>query len=121
MLERIQDAPERALALKASGTVMARDIEAAVDAALGDSTVATGLVLVIDPDFDGYYAEVARGLSTVSAAHKAIVRIAVVADAGQIDEARISGLSDSGVKVRFFEASEKRAAFAFADATQPGE
>ncbi len=80
MLERMQDAPEHALALKASGTVMARDVEAAVSAALGESTVGTGLVVVIDPDFDGYFAELARGLTTVSLAHRNIVRIAVVTE-----------------------------------------
>ncbi len=52
MLERVQDAPAQTLALRASGTVMARDIEAAIEAALGGSEAATGLVIVIDPDFD---------------------------------------------------------------------
>ena len=86
MLERMQDGPNRALALEAGGTVMARDVEAAVEAALG-SKAATGLVIVISRDFDGYLAELARGLKSVALARKAIVRIAVVADPGQIEEA----------------------------------
>ena len=60
MLERVQDAPAQTLALRASGTVVARDVEAAIGAALSEA--ATGLVIVIDPDFDGYFAELARGL-----------------------------------------------------------
>jgi len=64
MLERVQDAPAHALAMRASGTVMAQDVEAAIEAALGRSEAATGLVIVIDPDFDGYFAELARGLTT---------------------------------------------------------
>ncbi len=36
---------------------MAQDVEAAIEAALGPSTAASGLVVVIDRDFDGYLAE----------------------------------------------------------------
>ena len=61
MLERVQDAPAHTVALRASGTIMARDVEAAIDAALGQSEAATGLVIVIDPDFDGYFAELGAG------------------------------------------------------------
>ena len=91
MLERVQDAPAHSLALRASGTVMAQDVEAAIEAALGRSEAATGLVIVIDPDFDGYFAELARGLTTASLAHRALVRLAVVTDPERMDEARLSG------------------------------
>jgi hypothetical protein len=121
MLERMQDSPEHALALKASGTVMARDVEAAVDSALGASAVGTGLVIVIDPDFDGYLAELARGLTTVSVAHKNVVRIAVVGNADQIEEAKLSGFSDSAVTIRLYDSSDRRAAYDWADATRRGE
>ena len=121
MLERMKDAPEHALALKASGTVMARDVEAVVDSALGASTVGSGLVIVVDPDFDGYFAEVARGLTTVSLAHKNVVRIAVVTEADQIDEAKISGFSDAAVPIRLYAASDLRAAYDWADAARRGE
>lgn len=121
MLERMQDAPEHALALKASGTVMARDVEAAVSAALGKSTVGTGLVVVIDPDFDGYFAELARGLTTVSLAHRNIVRIAVVTEPDRIEEARISGFSVSAVPIRLYAASDRQAAYDWAYATRRGE
>ena len=80
MLERVQDAPAHSLALRASGTVMAQDVEAAIEAALGRSEAATGLVIVIDPDFDGYFAELARGLTTASLAHRSLVKLAVVTD-----------------------------------------
>jgi hypothetical protein len=121
MLERLQDPPEHALALEASGTIMASDIEAAADAALGASTVGTGLVIVIGRDFDGYLAELARGLANVSLAHKNIVRIAVVTDADRMDEAKLSGWSASAVPVRLFAASERRAAYNWADAARRGE
>lgn len=115
MLERMQDAPERALALQASGTVVASDVDAAVEAALG-SKAALGLVVVISQDFDGYLAELARGLKSVALAHKSIVRIAVVAEAGQIEEGRLIGWNDPPVPIRLFPASERRAAFGWADA-----
>ena len=37
MLERVLDAPAETLALRASGTVMARDVEAAIEAAISPS------------------------------------------------------------------------------------
>jgi len=43
VLERVVDAPAHALALNASGTVMARDVEAAIEAAVGPSSAATGV------------------------------------------------------------------------------
>ena len=39
----------------------ARDVEAAIDATVGEA--ATGLVVIIAPDFDGDFAELARGLA----------------------------------------------------------
>src|SRR5579871_842916 len=58
MLERVLEAPAQTLALRAGGRVAARDVEAAIGAGLGEA--ATGLVIVINPDFDGDFAELAR-------------------------------------------------------------
>lgn len=112
MLERIEDAPANALALAASGTVMARDVGQAVNAALG--TGATGLVVVIGEDFDGYMAEVERGLADVAVAHKDLGRIALVVGPGQADEAKLGGFGGSGAAVRVFSADQRRAAFDWA-------
>ncbi len=120
MLERLPD-PEHALALKASGTVMARDIEAAIDTALGSPTVPIGLVIVIDPDFDGYFAEVARGLANVALGHRNIVRIAVVTEPTQLAEAKLSEWAASPVTIRLFATDELRAATSWADAARRGE
>ncbi len=117
MLERIQDGPTQAVALKASGTVMASDVEQAA-AALATGPAPIGLVIVIDPDFDGYMAEVARGLANVSLAHKTIVRIAVVLDPGQMSE---SGFSVSAVPIRTFATGDRREAFAWADGASRGQ
>ena len=121
MLERIQDAPAHTLALKASGTVMARDIEAALEAAIGPSSAASGLVVVIDRDFDGYFAELARGLANVALAHRALVKLAVVADSDRMDEARLSGFSASAVPVRLFAAADRSLAFDWAAGARRGE
>ncbi len=114
MLERMKDAPDGVLALQASGTVMAHDVGAAVEAALGSQTAAAGLVVLIGQDFDGYLAELARGLKSVAPAHKAIVRIALVAGADQIEEDKLIGWNDAPVPIRLFPASERRAAFDWA-------
>jgi hypothetical protein len=121
MLERVKDAPSHALALEASGTVMARDVEQAVEAALEPTSAATGLVIVISRDFDGYLAELARGLANVAVAHKSIVRIAVVTEADRMDEAQLGGWSASAVPIRLFAANERRAAYDWADAARRGE
>ena len=121
MLERVQDAPAQTLALRASGTVMARDIEAAIEAALGGSEAATGLVIVIDPDFDGYFAELARGLTNASLAHKSLVKLAVVTDAERMDEARLSGFEASPVPVRLFAEADEKAALEWSAAARRGE
>ncbi|RBP11898.1 hypothetical protein DFR50_1155 [Roseiarcus fermentans] len=120
MLERIQDAPADALALAASGTVMARDVEQAVDAALGAISAPTGLVVVIGDDFDGYMAELERGLANVAAAHRTIVRIALVTGPGQSAEATL-GVAQSAVPIRLFAAGDRLAAFDWAESARPGQ
>jgi SpoIIAA-like len=121
MLERVQDAPAHTLALRASGTIMARDVEAAIEAALGRSGAATGLVIVIDPDFEGYFAELARGLANASLTHRALVKLAVVTDPERMDEARLSGFDASPVPVRLFDAADQRAALEWSAAARRGE
>jgi hypothetical protein len=121
MLERITDAPAHALALKASGTVLERDVDAAIEAAIGKSTASTAVVIVIDRDFDGYFAELARGLTNASLAHKNLVKLAVVTDLDRMDEARHSGFDVSAVPIRLFPTSDRNAAYAWADAARRGE
>ena len=121
MLERIQDAPAQTLALKASGTIMARDIEAAIEAALGPSPAATGLVVVIDRDFDGYMAEIGRGLANAALAHRALVKLAVVTDADRMDEASLGGFNTSAVPIRLFATADRNLALDWAAGARRGE
>ena len=121
MLERIQDAPVETLALKASGTVMAQDIEAAIEAALAPSSASSGLVVVIDRDFDGYFAELSRGLANASLAHRSLVKLALVTDVDRMDEARLSGFDKSAVPIRLFATRDRNAAFDWAAGARRGE
>lgn len=121
MLERVEDAPAHTLALRASGTVMAQDVGAAIEAVLGRSEAATGLVIIIDPDFDGYFAELARGLANAALAHKSLVKLAVVTDPEQIDEAQLSGFEASPVPVRLFARTDQQGALEWAAAARRGE
>ena len=121
MLERVQNGPAQALALRASGTVMARDIETAIETALGQSQAAIGLVIVIDPDFDGYFAEMARGLANASLAHRSLVKLAVVTDPERMDEATLSGFETSPVPVRLFAEADETGALDWAAAARRGE
>ena len=82
---------------------MAQDVEAAIDAAVGEA--ATGLVMIIAPDFGGDFAELARGLATSALAHKSLVKLAVVVDPEQMD----------GATLNSFEARRRIRQFARAD------
>lgn len=119
MLERVQDAPAQTLALRASGAVVAQDVEAAIDAGL--SGAATGLVIVIDPDFDGYFAEMARGLANAALAHKSLVKLAVVIDPDQMDGAKLNSFEASPVRIRQFAPADKNSAFEWAAGARRGE
>lgn len=121
MLERVEDAPAHTLALRASGTVIAQDVEAAIGAAVGQSSPATGLVVIVDRDFDGYFEELARGLAKAALVHKNLVKLALVAAPDQMDEARISGFDASPVTVRLFAAAERNGALEWAAAARRGE
>ncbi|MGH6799216.1 MAG: STAS/SEC14 domain-containing protein [Roseiarcus sp.] len=121
MLERVQEAPAQTLALRASGTVMAGEVAAAIEAALGQSEAATGLVMIIDPDFGSYFAELARGLANGALAHRSLVKLAVVTDPERMDEARGSGFDVSPVPIRLFGRADEKSAFEWAAAARRGE
>ena len=121
MLERVQDAPANSLALRASGTVMARDVEAAIEAVLGRSEAATGLVVIIEPDFDGDFAGLARGLASSALAHKPLVKLAVVIDPDQMDGPRLNSFEASPVPIRQFARADEKAALEWAAAARRGE
>jgi hypothetical protein len=119
MLERVQDAPAQTLALRASGTVMAGDVTAAIEAALGSA--ATGLVMIIDPDFDGDFAEMARGFASAALAHKSLVKLAVVVDPEQMDGATLNSFEASPVGIRQFARADTNAALEWAATARRGE
>jgi hypothetical protein len=121
MLERVQEAPAQTLALRASGTVMAGDLTATIEAALGQSEAATGLVMIIDPDFDGDFAELGRGLASVALTRKSLVKLAVVTDSGRMDETSLSGFEASPVPVRLFARASEKGALEWAAAARRGE
>jgi hypothetical protein len=119
MLERVQDAPAQTLALRASGTVTAGDVTAAIEAALGSA--ATGLVMIIDADFDGDFAEMARGFASAALAHKSLVKLAVVVDPEQMDGATLNSFEASPVGIRQFAHADEIAALEWAAAARRGE
>jgi hypothetical protein len=119
MLERVQDAPAQTLALRASGTVMAGDVTATIEAVLGSA--ATGLVVIIASDFDGDFAEMARGFASAALAHKSLVKLAVVVDPEQMDGATLNSFEASPVTIRQFAAADTNAALEWAATARRGE
>jgi hypothetical protein len=118
MLERVQDGPAQTVALRASGAVEAQDVEAAINAAMGEA--ATGLVVIIAPDF-GDFAELARGLATSALAHKSLVKLAVVVDPEQMDGATLNSFEASPVHIRQYARADESAALEWAAAARRGE
>jgi hypothetical protein len=118
MLERVQDGPAQTVALRASGVVEAQDVEAAINAAMGEA--ATGLVVIIAPDF-GDFAELARGLATSALAHKSLVKLAVVVDPEQMDGATLNSFKASPVHIRQYARADESAALEWAAAARRGE
>ena len=113
MLQRLQDAPDQVIGLSASGTVVARDIEDAICLSTGPGgATPAGLVVVVDRDFDGYFAEIGRALANAPRTHTSLVRLALVTDADRLGEARLSGFGDS--PVRLFATAEQKAALEWA-------
>ena len=119
MLERVQDGPAQTVALRASGAVVAQDVEAAIDAALGEA--ATGLVVIIAPDFGGDFAELARGLASSALAHKSLVKLAVVVDPEQMDGATLNNFEASPVPFASSRAPTRKRALEWAAAARRGE
>ena len=119
MLERVQDGPAQTLALRASGTVAALDVESAIKAALSDA--ATGLVVIINRDFEGDFAELARGLASSALAHKSLVKLAVVIDPELMDGAKLNSFEASPVHIRQFAPADENAALEWAAAARRGE
>jgi len=78
-------------------------------------------VIVIDPEFDGYFAELARGLANASLAHKSLVKLALVTDADRMEEAKLGGFDASPVPVRLFASADRKAALEWAAAARRGE
>jgi len=119
MLVRVHEGPAQTVALRASGAIVAQDVEAAISAAVGEA--ATGLVVIIAPEFAGDFAELARGLASSALAHKSLVKLAVVVDAEQMDGARLNAFEASPVRIRQFALADENAALEWAAAARRGE
>src|ERR1700722_17829728 len=112
MLERVHEGPAQTLALRASGAIAAQDVEAAINAAMG--AAATGLVVIIAPDFGGDFAELARGLASSALAHKSLVKLAGVVGPEKMDGAALKQLRAFPGPIRQFARADENAALEWA-------
>ena len=115
MLERLSNLPKEIIGFRATGTVIASDVEKSLaDLAGSEGTIdAKGLAVVVDRDFDGYFAELARGMAHASSAYKSLEKLAVVVDADRMGEARPSSFDGTAANVRLFATPDRTAAFAW--------
>jgi hypothetical protein len=122
MLERLQEGPNRIVGLRATGAVTARNVEEAIGSIEEPGpSVAVGLVIVADRDFDGNFAELAQGLTSAAIACRSLVRLALVTEPEELEEARTRGFDREPVPVRLFAAADLRAALDWAAAAPRGE
>ena len=68
MLSSITGLPSHIVGLTANGTVIAQDVAQALDVLRAERRGASGLIVFVDPDFDGYLSELVAGLVTASGA-----------------------------------------------------
>ena len=74
MLGSVAGLPDGVLGLKANGTVIAPDVAQALDVLQAEAQGARGLVVFLDPDFDGYLAELVAGLGSASSVDQPLFR-----------------------------------------------
>ena len=92
MFEPLGELPEGLSGLRASGTIVERDVTEAVASAAKamQGSKGRGLVVIVGPDFDGYLAELVRGLAK-EAAVAPFARYALVVKDDELDEVRQYG------------------------------
>ena len=74
MLGSVAGLPDGVLGLKANGTVIAQDVAQALDLLRAEARGAHGLIVFLDPDFDGYLSELVAGLGAASSVDKPLFR-----------------------------------------------
>jgi hypothetical protein len=74
MLDSVAGLPDGVLGLKANGTVIAQDVAQALGLLRADASGARGLIVFLDPDFDGYLSELVAGLGAGSSVDQPLFR-----------------------------------------------
>lgn len=96
---------------RASGTIIARDVTAMFEKSEHSLQRNPRAIIFVDPDFDGYLAELIIGLKEVTNDRAgARPKIAVVLSEGVIAEATTAGLTEDSEPVRAFSPNQRDAA-----------
>jgi hypothetical protein len=93
---------------RATGTIIARDVKKLFENKEHSLQSNPRAIIFVDPDFDGYLAELAKGLK--KAIKKRVgerPKIAIVLTEGVLAEAATAGLTEDGDPVRAFAASQR--------------
>jgi len=117
MFEPGGELPNGVLALRASGTVIAQDVPEAVALLAGTrpELKERGLVVFVGPDFDGYLAELVRGLEEEAAKGNApFARWALVVEDDKMGEVHQFGRFAAEGNFRVFQESVRQSALEWA-------
>lgn len=74
MLGSVTGLPDGVLGLKANGTVIAQDVAQALEVLRAEAQGSRGLIVFLDPDFDGYLSELVSGLGAASSVDQPLFR-----------------------------------------------
>jgi hypothetical protein len=111
VLEPVAGLPKGVAGLMALGTVVEHDVPQAVALVGGAGSATPGLAVFVARDFDGYLAELLRGLEkTAEDGDAPFARWALILRDDEIGEADLYGKSLAGGKLRVFRDSERQAA-----------
>jgi hypothetical protein len=112
VLEPMTGLPDGIAGLKAFGTVVEQDVPQAVALVAADrrAPARTGLAVFVARDFDGYLAELLRGLENAAGGDAPFARWALIVGDDEIGEADLYGKSLAGEKLRVFPDSERQTA-----------
>ena len=113
MFEPVREVPKGVTGLRATGTVIEQDVKEAVAlaAAATQGSKSHGLVVFVGLDFDGYLAELVRGLKNEAAENSApFARWALVVKDDLIEEVRQYGSFTKDSHLRVFTESARPSA-----------
>lgn len=100
--------------IRATGTVLASDVRKLFEHSDLDVSALNAVAIVIDPDFDGYLAEIATGLrKEIHRLGRSDFKIALIMPEGMMREVALTDLTQDHAQVRVYANTDESDAMAW--------